>query len=58
MAGARGVGMRTIWFPNGAAWHRAYDWQPDATVSSLHEACRVIAVWKAGCTRGLGRRDR
>ncbi|WP_064031981.1 HAD family hydrolase [Methylosinus sp. R-45379] len=45
MFGARSVGMKTVWFPNGAAWPTSYLWQPDATVSSLFEAREVIANW-------------
>ncbi|RWR25046.1 HAD family hydrolase [Sinirhodobacter populi] len=35
MAGSRSLGMKTIWFSNGAAWPTDFDWQPDATIYSL-----------------------
>lgn len=35
MLGARGVGMRTVWFPNGLGWPPTYDWRPDAEIADL-----------------------
>ena len=46
MAGARAVGMRTIWFPNGLIWPSDFDWHPDATISTLSEIRTVIEQWE------------
>ncbi|HEY8247178.1 MAG TPA: HAD family hydrolase [Hyphomicrobium sp.] len=45
MFGARSVGMKTVWFPNGAVWPITYLWQPDATIGSLFEGRELIANW-------------
>jgi putative hydrolase of the HAD superfamily len=42
MIGARQVGMRTIWFPNGLTWPNAFGWQPDAEISQLSELPPVL----------------
>lgn len=45
LLGARSVGMRTVWFPNGAVWPAGYSWQPDATISALSELRDLIEAW-------------
>ena len=45
MIGARDLGMKTIWFPNGAIWPDSYDWRPDATIGSLTEIQGLIDIW-------------
>jgi putative hydrolase of the HAD superfamily len=45
MAGARGVGMKTIWFPNGLTWPSDFEWRPDATIMKLAEVRTVIEMW-------------
>lgn len=40
--GARRVGMKTIWFPNGAAWPSGRSDRPDAEVSSLVQILDVL----------------
>ncbi|MBO6777661.1 MAG: HAD family hydrolase [Marinibacterium sp.] len=42
MIGARQVGMRTIWFPNGMNWPEDYDWRPDAEIAHLSELPTVL----------------
>lgn len=37
MIGARGVGMMTIWYPNGISWPDSYDWRPDHQIARLSE---------------------
>jgi len=43
--GARSVGMRTVWFPNGAEWPHAYSFEPSATISRLQELRPIIEHW-------------
>jgi putative hydrolase of the HAD superfamily len=45
MLGAHGVGMKTIWFSNGALWPSSFSWQPDATITSLSQANAIIRAW-------------
>lgn len=45
MAGARGVGMKTIWFPNGLTWPSEFEWRPDAEITKLAEVRTVIERW-------------
>ncbi|WP_375785898.1 HAD family hydrolase [Bradyrhizobium sp. Pha-3] len=45
MFGARALGMKTIWIPNGTLWPDEYDWQPDAIVEGLSEVRELIEVW-------------
>lgn len=42
MIGARQVGMRTIWFPNGHVWPDDYAWHPDAEIAHLSELPDVL----------------
>lgn len=37
MIGARGVQMRTIWFPNGMTWPQSYGWAADHQIAHLSE---------------------
>ena len=43
--GARAVGMKTIWFPNGAVWPEGERRRPDAQVSSLTEIVGILDAW-------------
>jgi putative hydrolase of the HAD superfamily len=45
--GPRQVGMKTIWFSNGAVWPSSFSWQADATIRSLREASDIIRDWSA-----------
>lgn len=45
LLGARSVGMRTVWFPNGAKWPPVYSWSPDATIKCLMEVRICIEQW-------------
>lgn len=45
---ARQVGMKTIWFPNGAVWPADLTQRPDAVVHSLKEVCAVVQHWTTG----------
>jgi putative hydrolase of the HAD superfamily len=47
IVGARDVGMRTIWFSNGAVWPSSFSWRADATITSLFEANDIIRDWIA-----------
>lgn len=40
--GAQRVGMKTIWFPNGALWPTEIAEKPDATIHSLRELDGVL----------------
>jgi len=42
MVGAIGVGMKTIWFPNGAIWPENIALRPDAEIQSLTEISAVV----------------
>jgi putative hydrolase of the HAD superfamily len=42
IAGASRVGMKTIWFPNGAKWPENLAPRPDAEIQSLSEVGAVI----------------
>lgn len=48
IVGAHAVGMKTIWFPNGAVWPADLALTPDATVHSLKDAGAVIRRWTTG----------
>lgn len=43
--GAQQVGMKTIWFPNGAVWPSKEERRPDAEVSALIEIVSVLNEW-------------
>ena len=45
MFGARSLGMKTIWFPNGAFWPDSYNWRPEATIGSLSEVRELVQLW-------------
>jgi putative hydrolase of the HAD superfamily len=45
LLGARSVGMRTVWFPNGAVWPQDFMWQPDATITALSELQDLMDAW-------------
>lgn len=45
MIGARHVGMKTIWFPNGAEWPTIVPDQPDAVITSLSEIGCLVRRW-------------
>ncbi|MBL4768873.1 MAG: HAD family hydrolase [Rhodobacteraceae bacterium] len=45
MVGASGVGMKTIWFPNGAIWPADLALKPDAVVHSLPQVGYVVRHW-------------
>lgn len=47
IAGASQVGMKTIWFPNGAIWPTDLCLKPDAVVQSLPEVTAVVQHWIA-----------
>ena len=42
IAGAQKVGMKTVWFPNGAQWPVALTIPPDAEIDSLTELETVL----------------
>ena len=43
--GAQAVGMKTIWFPNGAVWPDGEARRPDAQVSSLAQIADILNAW-------------
>ena len=46
MAGARSLGMKTIWYPNGVSWPDDYGWRPDARIDGLSEVRPLIEAWR------------
>ena len=42
IVGAQRVGMKTVWFPNGALWPENLTPKPDATIHSLTELIGVL----------------
>jgi len=47
IAGAQKVGMKTVWFPNGALWPEDLTTLPDAEIHSLKELCTVLSRLKS-----------
>ena len=45
IAGAQQVGMKAVWFPNGATWPADSGTRPDAEISSLLQIVDLFDGW-------------